>query len=304
MSSTVTFDTVVNLFQELSNWGRWGSADRLGTLNYITPRIRADAARLATEGIVVPCALTIDPASANSAGKWGPPQRITFQVRGAGAHRLTSVVEHLGLVYHGRGVTHIDAPAHISWDERLYNDVPATVVQPEQGAEQLSVLEACGGIVTRGVLVDVAARHSVDLFGSSYSVTVDDIEAALRSQGTSVQSGDAVILRTGGRKDGVLPETTFPGWGVDALPWLHRHEVAVIGCDTAQDARPGAFADIAFPVHAVGLVAMGLWMIDNCSLDALAATCSRLGRWDFLFCVAPNPFAGATGGPVNPLAVF
>jgi kynurenine formamidase len=299
---TRTFDDVVNLFDELSNWGRWGKADRLGTLNFITPQIRAAALRLAVEGVVIPCAVTIDPHSPNSAGKWGPPQRVTFQVRGAGSHRLTSVVEHLGLVYHGRGVTHIDAPAHISWDERLYNGVPASIVQPEQGAGELSVLEACGGIVTRGVLVDVAT-HGEDLHETSYSVTVEDIESALRSQGTSIQTGDAVILRTGGRKHGVLPET-FPGWDVGALPWLHRHEVAVIGCDTAQDARPAAFEDIGFPVHAVGLVAMGLWMIDNCQLDQLAETCRGLGRWDFLLCVAPNPFAGATGGPVNPLAIF
>jgi len=58
------------------------------------------------------------------------------------------------------------------------------------------------------------------------------------------------------------------------------------------------------PVHAVGLVAMGLWLLDNCDLEVCAATAAELGQWDFHLAVAPVRFAGTSGSPVNPIATF
>jgi hypothetical protein len=46
-------DEVFAYWESLSNWGRWGKNDRLGTLNLITPEIRADAAGLIKTGEVV-----------------------------------------------------------------------------------------------------------------------------------------------------------------------------------------------------------------------------------------------------------
>jgi kynurenine formamidase len=57
-------------------------------------------------------------------------------------------------------------------------------------------------------------------------------------------------------------------------------------------------------VHLVGIVAMGLWIVDNCNLERLAAACAELGTYEFMLVVAPLSFAGATGSPVNPLAIF
>ena len=44
---------VDRLVQELSNWGRWGNEDQLGTLNLITAEKRRDAMKLVREGVVV-----------------------------------------------------------------------------------------------------------------------------------------------------------------------------------------------------------------------------------------------------------
>jgi hypothetical protein len=49
---------------------------------------------------------------------------------------------------------------------------------------------------------------------------------------------------------------------------------------------------------------MGLWLRDNCELEALATTCDELGTWEFELMLASVPFAGATGSPVNPIAIF
>ena len=62
--------------------------------------------------------------------------------------------------------------------------------------------------------------------------------------------------------------------------------------------------DLSYPVSVFDLVAMGLWLIDNCQLEDLAGTCARLARWEFQFVLAPIRFQGVTGSPVNPLAVF
>ena len=58
------------------------------------------------------------------------------------------------------------------------------------------------------------------------------------------------------------------------------------------------------PVHTVGIVAMGLWLLDNCDLEPLAEACAARGRWDFQFTLAPLAITGGTGSPANPLAVF
>jgi kynurenine formamidase len=78
----------------------------------------------------------------------------------------------------------------------------------------------------------------------------------------------------------------------------------MIACDTAQDAMPSGYAALRSPIHSIGIVAMGLWLIDNCDLEALAETCTRLGRSEFLFTLAPLRWVGATGSPANPLATF
>ena len=78
----------------------------------------------------------------------------------------------------------------------------------------------------------------------------------------------------------------------------------MIGSDVAQDASPSGYETLNVPIHLVGIVAMGLWLIDNCQLEDLAATCERFNRWEFQFMLAPIRFRGLTGGPANPLAVF
>ncbi|MET7706428.1 cyclase family protein [Micromonospora sp. NPDC005413] len=136
----------------------------------------------------------------------------------------------------------------------------------------------------------------------------DDLEEAERRQGVRVRSGDAVLLRTGyGRarhEAGEASVFTQAGWHASCLPWLHERGVALIGADTPQDVQPSGYEDVLMPVHAVSLVAMGLWLLDNCDLEACAATAAELGQWDLQLAVAPVRFAGTSGSPVNPIATF
>jgi hypothetical protein len=47
-------------FKEISNWGRWGKDDELGTLNLITPEKRKLAAALARDGVSVSLSLELN----------------------------------------------------------------------------------------------------------------------------------------------------------------------------------------------------------------------------------------------------
>ena len=128
---------MIGWFDTLSNWGRWGADDQLGTLNHITPERRRAALDLVEEGVVVSCAWDIGPPP-GPAPDWplGPPSATCcppvrasrVEPRGAGA------AEWIGLAFHGYAVTHLDSLAHMFWDGRMYNGRPAGAVTVHDGA--------------------------------------------------------------------------------------------------------------------------------------------------------------------------
>lgn len=308
--------TVRAWFEELSNWGRWGADDERGTLNHVTPAVRAAAAGLVTEGETVSCAWDIDTGPRPDLTFGAPhrfmlatgegladPERVGGPVEGGGT------AEYIGMVFHGYAVTHLDGLCHMHWNGRMYNDVPAAAVTAGDGATRLAVTAAAEGIVTRGVVLDVAGVRGGAWLEPGEGVLPADLEEAEAAQGVRVGVGDVVLLRTGyGRKvrelgPDAVGEVGRAGWHAACLPWLHERRVAAIGADTAQDVMPSGYS-MRHPVHHVGIVAMGLWLVDNCDLEPLVETCRRLGRWTFLFTLAPLRTAGGTGSPVNPLATF
>jgi hypothetical protein len=78
----------------------------------------------------------------------------------------------------------------------------------------------------------------------------------------------------------------------------------MLGTDTHNDVSPLPYPRIGNAVHVVGLVAMGLWLIDNANLEELAESCAARGRWTFMLTIAPLRLQHTTGSPVNPIALF
>ena len=302
---------VLGWFDQLSNWGRWGAGDQRGTLNLVTPEKRRQAAALVRDGLSLSCAWEID-TTPQPDQVFGSPQRFMLGT-GQGlpeTPRWGGASEYLGLVFHGYSVTHLDALSHYFWDGMMYNAVPAERVTSRQGATHHAMSVLAEGVTTRGVLLDVAALRDVAWLEPGEGVFPEDLDAAEARQGVRVESGDAVLLRTGyGRRkrERGADETARvgrAGWHVACLPWLRERDVALIGCDTAQDVHPSGYAALRSPVHAVGIVALGLWLLDNCDLEPLAAACAERGRSEFCFQLAPLRIVGATGSPVNPIAVL
>jgi kynurenine formamidase len=224
--------------------------------------------------------------------------------------RASGALEHVGLVYHGHTVTHVDGLSHIFWDGRMYNGKPAEHVTATFGATHHAITALRNGVITRGVLLDVARQRGVDWLEPGDAVFPADLEACEKEHGTLVDEGDVILLRTGyGRKvrehgpDNVASNGRA-GWHAACLPWFRERGVAMIACDTAQDAIPSGYESLRSPIHAIGIVGMGLWLIDNCDLEQVSRTCEEIGRWAFMFTLAPLRWVGATGSPANPLATF
>jgi kynurenine formamidase len=223
--------------------------------------------------------------------------------------RLGAVREYTAFIAHGSN-THLDGLAHINWDGMNYNGFPATATNTIGGATKLSVHHAKEGIISRGVLLDVPSLLGMEWLPAEYQVSREELDAAAERQGLEVREGDVVLLYTGNFKriaaEGLHPEHHHPGYGAGCLPWLHEHGVALISSDNINDANPSGYEsrDLMLPVHCVGLVAMGLWLVDNMILDDLAVTCAQLKRWEFMFATLPWRFVGVTASPVNPVALF
>ena len=314
MPTMPTEEEVLGYFQTLSNWGRWGADDQIGALNLITPAKRRDAAALVSEGEAVSCAWDIQSVTEPDPA-YRRPQRL---VLGTGEDlpdpaegtRHGFAWEFIGLIYHGFTVTHLDSLAHVFWDKKMYNGVPAERVTKQEGAQDFAVSVLKDGVVTRGVLLDVAASKGKKWLDPDEPVYPEDLEAAERRANVHVSEGDVLLLRTGfarrrrASKEERGDTSTIASWQAACLPWLHARGVAMIGSDTTNDTSPQQYEGFINPMHLVGVTAMGLWLIDNCDLEALSKACERYNRWAFHFTLAPLRWLGASGCPVNPIALF
>ncbi len=285
----------------LSNWGRWGKDDQFGTLNFITAQTRLAAAALIRSGRVVPLGREMGATT---------PQLRDFSYT---MRRYTDAlpeeagsIDVIGMTCHGFAVTHVDALCHVftpSGRRGMYNGFPVEDVTP-QGARRLGI-EHTGakGIVGRGVLLDVAAVKGGPLPVGS-AIMPADLEAAERLHDVRVGEGDILFVRNGAGAANTYQRGT--GLHAACLPWLHERKIAVLSSDSDSDVHPAipGFLKWTEPVHMVGIPFMGLTLLDQAELDGLADACAAEGRWAFFVSAAPWRFKGATGGAVNPLALF
>ncbi len=301
----------VNKYMEtLSNWGRWGPDDVIGTLNYITPQKRAEAAKLVKKGITVSCSNVLFPETASDVTN--PPLHYMIGTGNDAPQKgMGGAMDFLGIAFHGYRFTHIDTPSHIFWNRKSYNGLDASLVTAAGKATKGGVDSISEGIVTRGVLLDIARVRGVQWMGPGDGILPEDLEAAEKAEGVKVQPGDAILYRTGWPKrrevEGPPPLPGRPGLHAGSLPWVHERQVSVICADAATDVAPSGYGeDLAFPlpVHAVGICAMGLWILDSGNYEALAEVCAREKRWEFLLVIAPLRWKNATGSPLNPIAIF
>jgi kynurenine formamidase len=289
------------LFERCSNRGRWGVDDQRGTLNYITDSVRLAAVGTVSSGEVL--SLGRDISTEQSPTNPRPAVRLPLYEQ----HRPVSALDFVGIAPHGFAVTHVDAVGHVYWKDVIYNGRSASEVVQPAGLTFGSVLAMQDGVVTRGVLLDVARARGVDWLADDAYVTVGDLLAAEELAGIRVGSGDAVFIHIGleAREAAIGPEdiTRRAGLHATCLEWLHERQVAVYSGDCVER-TPYPSDLMPLPLHQIGLAAMGLCLLDCPRVSPLVATAERLGRSSFLLMVAPLRIPGGTGSAVNPLAIF
>ncbi len=299
--SKAEFDATM---QAISNWGRWGKDDELGTLNTITPAKRAAAAALVKEGITVSMALELnkvkDPLNQN-------PFEHTVSVAEFSGHQVAG--DHYAVDYHGFAHSHMDGLPHFAHKGFFYNGVPYAAAKPT-GTEKLGIHNiGVNGVFTRGVLVDVPRFLGKEWMEPGHALTSADLEAWEKANGVKISAGDVLLIRTG-RWAKVAKEGQWnflekaAGSHASLATWLKQRDVAVIGCDGVSDVMPSGVEGLLNPLHELVLAGLGMPILDNLDLEAVAEEAEKQGRTTFLFVGAPLRVTGGTGSPLNPLAVF
>ncbi|MEU9189545.1 cyclase family protein [Streptomyces sp. NPDC048484] len=297
--------------KRVNNWGRWGAADEIGTLNLITDEVVRKAAAQVRTGHRVPLALPLRQDGVQTGmipGRVNPLHamvQINQELFGPGTVACSDDAVTMGL----QAATHWDALSHVSHSGTLYNGRPAGTITAHGGAE-FGGIDKPRHIVSRGVLLDVARALGKERLDGGHVVTPEDLEAAEEMSGTKVGPGDIVLVRTGQMQlyltgDKQAYAYPSPGLSVRTPEWFHARDVAAVANDTLTfEIFPPEIEDLWLPVHALDLVEMGMLQGQNWNLEKLSTACGEVGRYAFLLSATPEPFTGGTGAPVAPVAIL
>jgi kynurenine formamidase len=200
--------------------------------------------------------------------------------------------------------THMDGLNHLHRAGRMHGGYRVEDVTMEWGTT-CNGIETLPQVVTRGVLLDVAATLGVDRLAGGHVITPGDVEATLRRSGVEVHPGDAVLFHTGWGSqwdsDGEAYAASEPGPGEAVARWLVAHGVVMTGCDTwSYGPVPPEDPELPFVVPQGLNIDHGVVVLENLRLEELAAA----GADEFLFVVSHAKLRGATGAWVAPLAII
>jgi kynurenine formamidase len=315
------------LAARVSNWGRWGPDDQIGTLNLIDRAARLRGIAAVEDGMTFALGL---PLSAEEGiqlgfvkGRVNPTRTMVSVNEGLGESGWIAFSEDV-VTLAMQCATHWDGLAHASYGDgpdgrRLYNGYPASSIT-EAGAGRLGI-HLITSLVSRGVLLDVARAKGVEILDPGYPITPEDLDSACSLGGLTIEAGDVVLVRTGqvahlalpgrpglGGADPVRDLSAYtwpsPGLTMATAEWFHDRDVAAVATDTlVLEVYPCEDPAVFLPVHLLHLVEMGMTQGQNWFLDELAEACAADGRYHFLLDATPLPFTHALGSPVNPVAV-
>jgi kynurenine formamidase len=304
--ATLTLADIERMLTEISNWGRWGKDDQMGTVNLITPAHRRHAASLVREGLSV--SLAHNQETMPSLDNAQPLIRVMNTIAGSDEPKFSLSTDTYTMNYHGYFYSHMDALCHFAHGRRLYNGTPSGTTT-SAGASKLDITAFKDGIVTRGILMDIPRLKNVPYLEPGTAVLPEDLDAWEKQARVKVASGDMVMLRTGrwarraAKGPWAIPEKVA-GLHVSCVRWLRQRDVAVLASDAVSDVFPSRVEGLRDPIHCLVIVGLGTPLFDNLDPEEVSETANRLRRWEFMFTAAPMRIPGGTGSPINPLAIF
>jgi kynurenine formamidase len=296
------------LFDAVSNWGRWDDRAERGALNHLTPARTAAAARLVRSGTTITLSQPLKTEASIDVPEPADHHMTLLPGDDIGSGSLRFAKDYVGVDYHNDGHSHVDAFCHVAFDGFLFDGSPAGSVTA-RGAHAGTIEILKDGLVGRGVLLDVTRTREVPWLEPGEHVFREDLEAAEHAQGARVGAGDILLVRTGHTRRLVeLGPWDTPhakaGLHPTAASFLAERRVAALGSDGNSDTAPSTTEGIGFPIHVLALNAMGVHLFDYLQFEDVARHCEAAQRWEFLFAAAPLRIVGGTGSPINPTAIF
>lgn len=305
----------IGLPADVQPWwpSRYGADDQLGTLNEITPEVVRAATALVKTGTVVDLGRVLDEDTPKFPGRYWHQtvdvsphlanlRRPDTDGKGWGRNRINWITEvQVGTFQVG---TQLDSIGHIQIGDRFYNGWTTRDVVESWGLNRFG-METVPPIITRGVLLDMAAYKGVERLAKGYVISLTDVQGALKKQGLSLRPGDAVLFHTGWGglwgKDNTEFLSGEPGPGLEVVNWLYTQRIALTGADTwSYGPVPGEDPERPFLVPQTLYVKMGLFGLENLATEELA----RRGVHEFLFTVTHAKTRGSTAAVIAPAAVY
>jgi kynurenine formamidase len=198
--------------------------------------------------------------------------------------------------------THVDTLNHMGYGGRIWNGFSE---RDHLGSRHWRVAGADlhPPIVSRGVLIDVAGAHGVDVLPDRYGISGEELRAVLDRQRTELRPGDVVAVRTGRIRhwpDAELFIPDEPGLNRSGAEFLAEAGAIMIGADNVGlEQIPSADPENWQVVHTFLLAEAGIPIIEILDLEELAAE----GVHEFAFFGACMKIRGATGSPIRPIAI-
>jgi len=311
---TITRKELDEIAARVRNWGRWGTDDQRGTLNHIDPAVLMRAAAEVTSGKLFNLGLNFDANGPQmEKRRFNPKLYVTDRASemspNAPGMVFSDDVIHMPL----QAATQWDALAHVHYDGVLYNGCKACDTLSDKGAARLGIENlAQPGIMSRGVLLDIARLKGMDLLPVGYEITTDDLTAACKAQDVAIEAGDILMVRTGHIRrftidgDRAAFNGIQPGLSARCADWIHEKSLAAICADNLAvevlNASMGNL-DTALPLHMLCLRDMGCPLGEMFNMEALAQDCAADGRYTVLIAAPPLAVTHGVGSPVNPLVL-
>jgi kynurenine formamidase len=297
----VMFVACASVAQDKWYPSKWGADDQRGAANRITPAKVLEARNLIMRGQTYQLGHVYESAMP----LFGTRHYSLRIPKVFGPNGTNQMYYHDEIISGELGQigTQFDGLGHAGIGDLFYNGNKGSEFAKAEGLTKLGI-ENVGAIVTRGVLIDVAAYKGQPMLAGGYEITRADVEGALKRQNVVIGSGDVVIFHTGWGslwiKDNAKFNANAPGIGLEAAQYLVDREIVMAGADTwSVEVVPNPDASLAFPLHQLFIAKNGIYIFENLLTEDLA----RDNVYEFAFIFAPLRLKGATGSPGNPLAI-
>ncbi len=296
-----------------SSWGVFGDDDQVGTINLMTPNRVVESAASIRSGKVFALNLPInipDPPLFTR-GK----HTHTIKIFPGADYVLDDYLDN----FYPQASSQWDALCHVKHPVYgAYNGIPDSEITGRGGTKLGIDNLARRGIAGRGVLADVALYYDnngkeID-FVTPQSIPLEDVQATLEAQGTTLRAGDVLLIRIGWTrfylsasdevKAELARETVVPGieGSERTAEWLWDNHIAAVASDSPalENLPKGEGEDF---LHFRMLAFFGMPIGEMWNLEGLAEDCAADGQYDFFFTSAPLNIPGGVGSPPNALAI-